>query len=144
MDNLDILSSITDSFGLAKKDVRQIPALTLAYLGDCIFELVIRSMLVEKGIMHVSELNKASSGIVRAGSQAAMLKAIEAELTEDESAVFHRGRNVKSASCAKNATVADYRVATGFEALMGYLYLNGNIERILELVKLGLSERNDK
>lgn len=131
----DLLSDITDKYGLVKQDVRQIPALTLAYLGDAVYELIIRSKLVESGIMHVSDLNKAAVSYVRAGAQAELIHSIEPKLTEEELSVFHRGRNVKSSAVAKNASVTEYRNATGFEALVGYLYLQGRMDRILELVK---------
>ena len=133
--NTDLLGDIVSAFGLEKKDPRTLPGLTLAYLGDCIYELVIRSMLVEQGITHVSELNKAAVAHVRAGAQARLMQSIEPVLTEDERAVYHRGRNAKSASIPKNASVAEYRAATGFEALMGYLYLRGETGRILELIR---------
>ena len=134
MADIDLLSAIISDRGLERKDPRTIPGLTLAYLGDCIYELIVRSVLVEQGIMHVSDLNKAAVAQVRAGAQAKLMQSIEPELTEDERAVFHRGRNAKSASIPKNASVAEYRTATGFEALLGYLYLQGRIGRILELV----------
>ncbi|MBR4724196.1 MAG: ribonuclease III [Lachnospiraceae bacterium] len=132
------LRQITESFGLGQKDVNAMPALTLAYLGDCIYELVIRTMLVERGITHVSELNKAAVKYVRASAQKDLFFAIEDELDEEETAVYKRGRNVKSSSCPKNASVADYHTATGFEALMGYLYAKGRNERLLELVSSGI------
>ena len=134
MNDTDLLSDVISAFGLERKDPRTLPGLTLAYLGDCIYELMIRSMLVEQGIMHVSELNKAAVAHVRAGAQAKLMQSIEEKLTEDERAVYHRGRNAKSASIPKNASVAEYRTATGFEALMGYLYLKGETGRILELI----------
>ncbi len=135
MSDTDLLSDVVSAFNLDRKDPRTIPGLTLAYLGDCIYELIIRSMLVEQGIMHVSDLNKAAVAHVRAGAQAKLMQSIEGKLTEDETAVYHRGRNAKSASIPKNASVAEYRTATGFEALMGYLYLKGETGRILELLK---------
>lgn len=130
--------------GLKGKDVRTLPGLTLAYLGDCIYELVIRTMLVEQGMMHVSELNKVASSFAKASAQCAMFRAVEDKLSEEEMAAFKRGRNVKSSSTAKNATVADYRVATGYEALLGYLYLLNRFDRVLELVKLGVEAREKK
>ncbi len=132
--NTDLLSDVIAAYRLDRKDPRTIPGLTLAYLGDCIYELIIRSMLVEQGIMHVSDLNKAAVAHVRAGAQAKLMQSIEEKLTEDEKAVYHRGRNAKSASVPKNASVAEYSTATGFEALMGYLYLKGETGRILELL----------
>ena len=134
MADADLLSEIIAARGLDRKDPRTIPGLTLAYLGDCIYELIIRSALVEQGIMHVSDLNKAAVAQVRAGAQAKLMQGIEDKLTEDERAVYHRGRNAKSASIPKNASVAEYRAATGFEALLGYLYLKGETGRILELI----------
>ncbi len=137
----DLLSQITDGLGLESRDVNAMPALTLAYLGDCIYELVIRTMLVERGITHVSELNRAAVGFVKAVAQKDMFFAVEEILDEEELSVFRRGRNVKSSSCPKNASVTDYHTATGYEALMGYLYLKGRTERLIELVRIGI-ERN--
>lgn len=136
-----MVKKITEAFDIKERDPRQIPALTLAYLGDCIYELVIRTMLVEQGLSHVSELNKAASSRAKAAAQAASLHNIEEFLTEEEMAAYKRGRNVKSAGIAKNATVIDYRTATGFEALLGFLYVNGQMDRILELVKLSEEKR---
>lgn len=143
MGQINLADSIIGSLGLESKDVRQIPALTLAYLGDAIYEIVVRTMLVEQGIMHVSDLNKTAVKYVKAASQKAMYLAVEAELSEDELAAFKRGRNVKSNSCAKNASVTDYRIATGYEALIGYLYLSDRFDRILELVRIGIDRRED-
>lgn len=137
-----MIDKIIEQMNLKERDVRQIPGLTLAYLGDCIYELVIRTMLVERGMSHVSELNREASSRAKASAQAELLHKIEPFLSEEEAAAYRRGRNVKSASVAKHATVIDYRTATGFEALMGYLYLNNRIDRILELVMMG--EQRDK
>ena len=120
------------------QDIRQIPALTLAYLGDAIYELIIRTTLVEQGMSHVDSLNKKASEYAKAPTQAKIFHIIEPELSEEELGFYKRGRNAKSGSVAKSGTVAEYRVATGFEALMGYLYLSGNIDRILELVERGI------
>lgn len=128
---------IIKALDLENKDVRTIPALTLAYLGDCIYELVVRTMLVERGILHVSELSKSATAYVKASSQCRMFRAVEEVLSEEETAVFKRGRNVKSSTKAKNSSITDYRIATGYETLMGYLYLSGRFDRILELVKIG-------
>ena len=124
------------------RDIRQVPALTLAYLGDAIYELIIRTTLVEQGMSHVDSLNKKASGYAKAPTQAKIFHIIEPDLNDEELAVYKRGRNAKSGSVAKSGTVAEYRVATGFEALMGYLYLGGKIERVLELVSKGISELN--
>lgn len=120
------------------QDIRQIPALTLAYLGDAIYELVIRTTLVENGMSHVDSLNRRASGYAKAPTQAKIFHMIETDLSEEELGYYKRGRNAKSGSVAKSGTVAEYRIATGFEALMGYLYLTGQMDRILELVKKGI------
>lgn len=125
-------------FGLGQVDVRQYSPLTLAYLGDAVYEVIIRSIVVERSNAPVNKLHKRSSTLVKASAQARLIKAIEARLTEEEVSVYKRGRNAKSYTMAKNATMTDYRMATGFEALMGYLYLQQEYERIMELVHLGL------
>ena len=104
--------------------------------------MVIRSVIVGKGNTKASQLHFQTSHIVKAQSQALMIEVLEAELTEAEADVYRRGRNAKSPTMAKNATMADYRKATGFEALMGYLYLTDQFERIVELTKLGLEKAN--
>lgn len=138
--SIGILRMISDSFDLPERNAAQLPGLTLAYVGDCIFELVIRTLLVGRGLTHVNDLHREASHIVNASSQSDMLHKIEDKLTDTEMAVFKRGRNVKTSSPSKNASIRDYRIATGFEALMGYLYMNEEYERIIELIRLGLSE----
>lgn len=122
-------------------DVRAYSPLTLAFLGDAVYELIIRSMVVTKANTNPNQLNKQSSGLVKAATQAEMMHIILEQLTDEELAVYKRGRNAHSATKAKNATVVDYRVATGFEALMGYLYLQGKLTRIIDLVQMGLDGR---
>ena len=85
-------------------------------------------------------LHKKASGYVRASAQCAMILALQEELTEEELQVYRRGRNAKTVSMAKNATMHDYRHATGFEALMGYLYLTGQMNRMIDLVKIGMEK----
>ena len=113
--------------------------LVLAYIGDSVYEVIIRTKVINRGSMQVNKMHKQSSELVKAGTQAELIKAIEDMLTQEEHAVFKRGRNAKSYTMAKNASMADYRMATGFEALMGYLYLKQEYERITELVHTGLS-----
>lgn len=129
---------ILGKFGIEIKDIRSYSPLTLAYIGDGIYDLVIRSMVVGEGNTHVNDLHRHTSQIVKAQTQSEMIGALEPELSEEELAVYRRGRNAKSATMAKNATVADYRRATGFEALMGYLYLEDETERMMELILKGL------
>ena len=109
--------------------------LVLAYMGDAVYELYIRSMLVSHANMQVNKLHKEATGYVKAKAQAEMIKRIMPELTEEEISIYKRGRNAHSYTSAKNADIVDYRCATGFEALIGYLYINGNTERIYEILK---------
>ena len=108
--------------------------------------MVIRTMAVEQGNTQVEKLHKAVTRYVRAGAQAAMIMHFEemGMLTDDELAVYKRGRNAKSHTIPKNADPAEYRKATGFEALMGYLYLNGECARALDLIRTGLDEYERK
>ena len=112
--------------------------LVLAYLGDAIYDLIIRTLVVGDGNRQVKKLHKATSALVQASAQSRMMEAIEGLLTEEEEGVYRRGRNAKSFSTAKNQSLKDYHRATGFEALLGWLYLKQDWERLLELVKAGL------
>ncbi|MBO5302755.1 MAG: ribonuclease III [Lachnospiraceae bacterium] len=135
---------IREQFDLGEVDIRTYSPLTLAYIGDGIFDLVIRSIVVGRGNTRANELHRKTSRIVKAHTQAEMIEKLLPLLTEEECDIYRRGRNAKSPTMAKNATMADYRKATGFEALMGYLYLSDKFERILFLVKEGLSAINQK
>ena len=129
---------IKELFHLEDRDLRTYSPLTLAYIGDGVYELVIRTILVKKGNCPVNQLHKRASNLVKAGTQSHMMEILEPMLTEEELAVYKRGRNAHSPTMAKHATMADYRRATGFEALMGYLYLTGQIDRMLQLIKDGI------
>ena len=135
---MKIDSYIKEQFGIKDVDIRTYSPLTLAYIGDGIFDIVIRSVVVGKGNTKASQLHKHTSSIVKAHTQAVMIEALEPHLTEEEADIYRRGRNAKSPTMAKNATMADYRKATGLEALMGYLYLKDDFERVVELTRLGL------
>jgi ribonuclease-3 family protein len=127
-----------NEFGLEEQDIRTYSPLTLAYIGDGIFELVVRTVLVERKNTQAEKLHKAATKIVKAETQALLIEAIKEELTEEELSVYKRGRNAKAVTRAKNATMSEYRRATGFEALMGYLYLKGDMERMMKLIHLGV------
>ncbi len=131
-------SYLKERFGLPNVDIRTYSPLTLAYIGDCIFDLVIRSLVVAKGNARAGELHKRTSRIVKARTQAELIGYLKPFLTDEEEEIYRRGRNAKSPTMAKNATMSDYRKATGFEALMGYLYLKDQFERIVELTKAGI------
>ena len=137
--SLSTLQQIKECFACQEVDVRAYSPLTLAFIGDCIFDLIIRTVIVERGNRAPDGLHKSKSRIVKAETQAAMIEALMDELTEDEKGFYRRGRNAKSYTTAKNASIGDYRKATGFEALLGYLYLTDQMSRILELTKKGLA-----
>ena len=134
------LNKIRETFALENRDIRTYSPLTLAYIGDGVYEIIIRTILVQRGNFPVNQLHKKASSLVKAAAQSAMMGVLEPLLTEEEHQVYKRGRNAHSATMAKNATMADYRRATGFEALMGYLYLKEDFTRILELIHEGIKE----
>ncbi len=129
--------AMKETFQMPEINADQYSPLTLAYMGDCAYEIVIRTLLVHKGNTHVDRLNKRASNLAKATTQSQIIGAIQDSLTEEELTIYKRGRNAKSYTSAKNASINDYRRATGFEALMGWLYLKGNFERMTELIRLG-------
>ena len=142
-DDRDFLGIIRKVLDVKQVDVMSYSPLTLAYIGDDAYDLVIRTYLLGKGNMQVNKLNRMANELVKAKAQSDMMDVIEPMLDEEEHAVYKRGRNAKYYTKAKNATVADYRRATGFEALMGYLYLQGRLVRMVELIRAGIIERLD-
>ena len=108
--------------------------LVLAYIGDSVYEVIIRTKVINRGSMQVNKMHRQSSELVKAGTQEELIKAIENMLTREEHAVFKRGRNAKSATTAKNASVIDYRMATGMEALVGWLFLRQEYNRLMWLI----------
>ena len=131
-------SYMQEIFQMKEVDPGTYSPLTLAYIGDSIYDLVIKSLVVNEGNKQVQKLHKATSTLVQASEQSKMMRRMQEHLTEEEHAVFKRGRNAKSVSPAKNQSITDYRRATGFEALMGYLYLKKEWKRMLDLIKIGL------
>ena len=111
--------------------------LVLAYIGDGVYELYVRSRLIEEhSDMPPHKLHILSSAHVKARSQSRAMVIVETVLTDEELTIYKRGRNAKSATVPKNADVTEYRRATGFEALIGYLYLKGDNDRLNEIMKL--------
>lgn len=127
-----------EMLNLKEVDIQNYSPLTLAYIGDSVYDLIIKTMVINQGNKQVKKLHQETSSMVQAAAQSAMMRSLQTILTEEEHAVYKRGRNAKSVSPAKNQSLTDYRRATGFEALMGWLYLQNNWERIIELVKIGL------
>ena len=136
----NFLQSVQDTFGKGKLKPSQYSALGLAYIGDGVYDLIIRTIVLDLGNGKVKNFHRMTSNIVKAESQAKVVNAILDSLTDEEMAIFKHGRNAKSATSAKNASITDYRIATGFEALIGYLYLSHEMDRVMELVKEGLTK----
>ncbi|MDE7307458.1 MAG: ribonuclease III [Lachnospiraceae bacterium] len=139
-ESINLYEKILREFKIKKQDISTYSPLTLAYIGDGIYEIVIRSLVVGHGNGQVNKLHKKSSSLVKAETQSKIIKLLMDELTEEEVHIFKRGRNAHSFTSAKNASSADYHMATGFEAVMGYLYMEGRMQRIFELVKRGLEK----
>lgn len=137
------ISYLMQQFGLEEQDIRTYSPLTLAYIGDGIYELYIRTILVKQGNCQANKLHRRASRLVKAPAQSAMMETLEPLFTPEEEAVYKRGRNAKSYTTAKNATVGEYRRATGFEAVMGYLYLTGQYTRMIDLIKIGWEALDD-
>ena len=119
-----------------KIDLKTVSGAALAYLGDSVIEICVREYLVSKGISTSAHLNRASLDFVRASAQAEAMKRLLDVLTEEETAVFKRGRNIGHTNTPKSASVGEYRMATGMEALFGWLHLSGKSERIKELFRI--------
>ena len=109
--------------------------LVLAYIGDAVYEVYIRSLLISRGSFPVHQLHKAATGYVKAEAQSKAIQTLAPELSEEELRIYKRGRNAKPGTVAKHAEVKDYHQATGFEALVGYLYLQKDKERLDELLQ---------
>lgn len=118
-----------------EKEVRMMAPLTLAYMGDVIFEVFIRNYLINLGDLPVGELHKKAVLYVKAKAQAAIVHQLEKELTEEEWGIVKKGRNQKTTSSPKNADPIDYKYATGFETLLGHLFYMGQIERLIIIME---------
>lgn len=127
---------ISDAFALPERDWTQYSPLTLAWLGDTVFDLLVRTGEVKKANMSADKLHKKASALVNARNQAKLAELLQEHLSEEEAAIYRRGRNTSPKHNAKNAERREYLEATGFEALIGYLYLQGRYERIVELMKI--------
>ena len=134
----DFLACYKACLGLKPVEAGVYSPLVLAYVGDAVYELIVRARVVNAGNVPVNRLHKHSASLVKAGAQAAMLRQLEPLLTPEEKAVYRRGRNAKSVTTAKNASVIDYRMATGLEALVGWLFLDERYGRLVELLGIGL------
>ena len=133
-----ILLTVNEIFNSKEVRPNEYSPLALAFIGDSVFDLVIKSVIVEKANCQVNKLQNKTSKIVRATTQALIVDALKDVLTEEEANIYRRGRNAKPYTKAKNASYSEYCKATGLEALVGYLYLKGDTERLIALIKIGL------
>ena len=133
-----ILLTVNEIFNSKEVRPNEYSPLALAFIGDSVFDLVIKSVIVEKANCQVNKLQNKTSKIVRATTQALIVDALKDVLTEEEANIYRRGRNAKPYTKAKNASYSEYCKATGLEALVGYLYLKGDTERLISLIKTGL------
>ena len=133
-----IITEINNRFSLDSVNPNSYSPLNLAYIGDSVFDVVVKTVMVERGNCPVNKLHKKTSEIVKATSQAIMVDFLKDRLTEEEANIVRRGRNAKPYTKAKNASFSEYCKATGLEALVGYLYLKGDTARLVELIKISM------
>ncbi len=131
---------VRNAFGDSATPLKAMSPLTLAFVGDAVYTLVISTMVVDKGNTANEKLHKKTESLVSARAQSDAVERLSAPgiLTDEESDILRRGINAKPKSHAKNATLTEYHRATGLEALVGYLYLAGRQERLVELIHLGI------
>lgn len=132
MENLNIFN-LTN---ISEQEARKANSQKLAFIGDAVYSLYVRNKIVLNNNCKTNELHKLTSEIVKAGGQSEFVENILNQLNEHEMEVYKRARNYKTSNIAKNAKVSDYKRATGLEALIGYLYLCGNIERINKIFEM--------
>jgi len=132
----EILELVSDDIEFKEKDINAYSPLVLAYLGDVVYEVYIRTLLVSEGNTTVHKLHKRSIDFVKAKAQSDILHNIIDGLTREEQDIVRRGRNAKSGTIPKNANVTEYKHATAFEALIGYLYLKKDFNRLMQILKM--------
>lgn len=136
----EFFDKITGEFNYKPDEVSQLSPLVLAYIGDAVYEVFIRTMLVSGGNVPVHVLHKRSIAYVKAKAQSDIVHRIMPLLTEEELNIVRRGRNAKSATVPKNADITDYRYATGFESLLGFLYLKKDYDRLMNILRMAVSQ----
>ena len=142
-ENLFLYDEIKEQYDLPDINPGELAPLILAHIGDAIYEVVIRTITLSKGNRPVEKVHKEAISYVNAKTQADAADLLLPMLTEEEADIYRRGRNAKANTKAKNASIGDYRKATGFEALMGYLYLKGETDRMLELIKASVLQEKE-
>lgn len=136
---MDIFTNFLRQIEIEPKDIKTYSPLSMAFLGDNIFDLFIRYMAVAEGNMQVNQYHKKVINYVKAQGQVAFYEQIKDELTEEEQAIFKRGRNAKTLHLPKHANREQYAIATGLETLLGYLFLKGERQRLCDLMVKGVS-----
>lgn len=134
----DIIGKMREDFDIKPMEVMNLQPLVLAYIGDAVYEAYIRTMLVVSKKTNVNMLHKMSVNYVKAKAQSDIVRRIMDKLNPDEQDVVRRGRNAKSVTVPKHAEITDYRYSTGFEALIGYLYLINQTDRLMEVLRLSV------
>lgn len=129
-----------EQFNFSENDINNMAPLVLAYIGDAVYEVFIRTLLISEGNTPVNVLHKRSINYVKAKAQSDIVHRIMEHLKQDELDVVRRGRNAKSGTIPKNADVTEYKYATGFESLIGYLYLKKDNTRLMEVLNMAISE----
>ena len=140
----DFFEGILNEFELKQSDICQLSPLVLAYVGDSVYEVFIRTLLVSRGNAPVHVLHKRAVDFVKAKAQSEVIHRIMDSLTSEEQDIVRRGRNAKSGTIPKNADVTQYKYATGFESLLGYLYLMKEHKRLVEILKISIYDKESQ
>ncbi len=140
----DLPEKIKDQFEIKDTDINTYNPLTLAFIGDSVYETIVRTMVVSKGNKSVNALAKDKNKLVNAKTQSRIAEILTEYYTEEEADIYRRGKNAKTANHSKSAAYSEYHRATGLEAVFGYLYLTGKLDRCLELFKTALEKLYDK
>lgn len=144
--NEEYFERVLTEFKIAPEEAHLYSPLVLAYVGDAVYEVFVRTLLVSESNAPVNKLHKKSISYVKAKSQSDILHRIFDSLSQDEQEIVRRGRNAKSGTIPKNADVTEYKYATGFESLIGYIYLKRDFSRLTEVLRMSVSgvEEQDK
>ena len=139
----DLPAKIKEQFDIKDTDINTYNPLTLAFIGDSVYENIVRTMVVSKGNKSVNALAKDKNKLVNAKTQSRIAEILTEYYTEEEADIYRRGKNAKTANHSKSAAYSEYHRATGLEAVFGYLYLTGKLDRCLELFKTALEKLDD-
>lgn len=139
--NNNFFEGILNGININSREVNAYSPLVLAYIGDAVYEVFIRTFLVSKGNLPVNKLHRQSIGYVKAKAQSDLVHRIMDLLIPEEQDIVRRGRNAKSGTIPKNADVNEYKYATGFESLIGYLYLKRDFDRLTQILKMCIAEQ---